>query len=128
VGANPPCIPACTDIALGKTRVGANDFSLAEFALKTNSVYYKQWPKDGVHWLGKVIAFLNDGKTRIYVNLDGIGYENVRAWAKAGEFADPKKMAKGLMAWELYQIRETPSAWSRITWYEGGVVKGNPFE
>ena len=34
----------------------------------------------------------------------------------------------GATDWELLQIKTTPSAWERITWYQNGEFVPNPFE
>lgn len=33
----------------------------------------------------------------------------------------------GATDWELYMIKQTQSAWDRITWYLNGQVVNNPF-
>ncbi|WP_326657182.1 polymorphic toxin-type HINT domain-containing protein [Streptomyces sp. NBC_00385] len=118
----------CSHIALGRTETSTNPFELEEFAMDHGAEMYKHWP-DNKQWYNHVKEFLkSDSTTRISFNLNGIGSGNARAAAARGESVDPARDFEGLTDWELYQISQSPGAWSRITWYEGGIKVDNPFE
>ena len=58
---------------------------------------------------------------QIVVNLDGVD----SPWLAAQRAASN---TGGATDWELLQIKLTPSAWDRITWYKNGEIVPNPFE
>jgi hypothetical protein len=106
----------CEDIALGLRQTESNDYELAEFSLKTEAAMYNEWG-DAKHWYEYLHDFLNDGKTRIHFNLNGI--DDPVALADIGAGEDPA-LSGHVTAWELDQIRRTPAAWPRVTFYRDG--------
>jgi hypothetical protein len=114
----------CEHAVVGLQDVGDNSMALNEFAFDRGGQMYTEWPGSGP-WYDQFKAFLADGSTtRISVNLDGI--DDPVASARAGANVDPSGF-EGLTNWELYQISQSPGAWSRITFYKNGQVDENPF-
>lgn len=107
-------------IALGLFTVGHNPYALLEFAERRNAKYYRDWPSGGKDWVKEFKAFVDDGHTQIYFNLDGIGTgAAARAHADKGrELGDPT-LGAHVTAWELNYIRDHPDAWSRTHFYFG---------
>jgi hypothetical protein len=66
-----------------------------------------------------------DDITRIHFNLDGITAPV--AFADSGVGVNPLTGHGHLTSWELNEIRFTPEAWSRITFYRNGKEVPNPF-
>ncbi|WP_405754782.1 polymorphic toxin-type HINT domain-containing protein [Streptomyces sp. NBC_00073] len=116
---------SCGDIALGKQQVGDDDMALDIFGMEVGGLTYKDWPS-GTAWHRQIEAFLQDGKTNIHVNLDGI--DNPKEYAKSGEKIDPAVDDMGYTRWEMYKLSQSPDAWPRVTWYRKGKLVTNPFE
>lgn len=57
----------------------------------------------------------------IIVNLDDINNLMLAVQSAVGNMG-------GATDWELLQIKMTPSAWERITWYQNGEIVPNSFE
>jgi RHS repeat-associated protein len=113
-----------TDIALGLQEADGNPMALDEFAMERGALTYHEWPGSG-SWHRQLQGYLGpESNSRIHFNLDGI--DDPVASARAGESVDPSGF-EGLTNWELYQARESPHAWDRITWYRGGQTVANPF-
>lgn len=70
-------------------------------------------------WLG--LDTLYDPYTDIIVNLDGVDSPYQSAQRGAAGYG-------GATDWELLQIKLTPEAWSRTTWYLNGEIVPNPFQ
>ncbi|MCG3750253.1 polymorphic toxin-type HINT domain-containing protein [Amycolatopsis sp. Poz14] len=114
----------CSDIALGKERIDGNEDSLFEFAMDIGAAPHWEWSDDAT-WYQHVLNAIKDGKTRIHFNLDGI--PDARAYADLGVGADPVLDYGRLTAWELNEIRQDPSCWSRVKFYRNGKEWKNPF-
>jgi RHS repeat-associated protein len=114
----------CDHIALGLQEANGNRGALDEFGMEMGALTYSEWPGNGP-WYKKLQGYLGRGSTtRVSVNLDGI--DDPIASARAGANVDPSGY-EGLTNWELHQISQSPDAWSRITFYQGGSVVPNPF-
>jgi hypothetical protein len=114
----------CDHIALGLQEADGNPMALDEFGMDRGALTYSEWPGNGP-WYKKLQGYLGRGSTtKISVNLDGI--DDPIASARAGANVDPSGY-EGLTNWELHQISQSPDAWSRITFYQGGSVVPNPF-
>lgn len=126
-GATPVLVhnSGCGGIALGLQDVDGDDMALDIFGMERGALTHKEWEGSG-SWYSQVDGFLSDGKTGIHVNLDGI--DNPKEYAKSGESVNPAVDDAGFTAWELYRLRESPGAWSRVTWYRNGREVPNPFE
>lgn len=78
----------------------------------------------GDSWVSELKSFINDGKTPIHFNLDGI--TDPVALARKGKGMDPIFDGHAT-AWELSLIQDNPSIWPRVTFYRNGVPDANPF-
>ncbi len=114
----------CEDIALGLETIGNDEFALAEFSFEVGASPHQEWSTDKF-WFDHVLDALEDGTTRIHFNLDGIA--DPVAFADSGVGVNPVTGFGRLTAWELNEIRHTPEAWSRITFYRNGKAVPNPF-
>lgn len=85
---------------------------------------YHDWPSAGDKWVSEFKGYVNDGKTPIHFNLNGI--DDPVAAARTGKGLDPifDGHATG---WELSYIQDNLSAWSRVTFYRNGSPVANPF-
>ena len=99
--------------------MGLGDY-LDDFASNNNAHTWKDFP-DPTNWKEGVNNALFNPDVEIIVNLDGIDNPMLAAQRAAGNMG-------GATDWELLQIKMTPSAWERITWYQNGEVVPNPFE
>ena len=102
-----------------KLALGLGDY-LDDFASNNNAHTWKDFP-DPTNWKEGVNNALLNPDVEIIVNLDGIDNPMLAAQRAAGNMG-------GATDWELLQIKMTPSAWERITWYQNGEVVPNPFE
>ncbi len=98
--------------------LGLRDY-LDDFATNNNAHTWKDFP-DPNNWKDGVNDALFNPDMEILVNLDGIDNPMLamqRAASNRGGATD----------WELLQIKLTPSAWDRVTWFLNGEVVSNPF-
>ena len=102
-----------------KLALGLSDY-LDDFAANNNAHTWKDFA-DPTNWKEGVNNALFNPDMRIIVNLDGVDNPLLAAQRAAGNIG-------GATDWELFQIKTTPSAWYRITWYENGKIVPNPFE
>ncbi|WJK40205.1 polymorphic toxin-type HINT domain-containing protein [Solwaraspora sp. WMMA2056] len=115
----------CGEIALGKQTVDGDDMALDIFGMERGAQTYKEWVGSG-SWHEQLLGFISDGKTRIHVNLDGI--DDPVSYAASGKNVDPADVGgRGFTRWEMYQLSQSPEAWSRVTWYRNGRPDENPF-
>ncbi|BDH10616.1 polymorphic toxin-type HINT domain-containing protein [Streptomyces hygroscopicus] len=114
----------CGGIALGLSEVDADPMVLHEFADSIGAKSYHDWPSAGDSWVSELKGFINDGKTPIHFNLDGI--TDPVALARKGKGMDPIFDGHAT-AWELSLIQDNPSIWPRVTFYRNGVPDANPF-
>jgi hypothetical protein len=86
---------------------------------------YRVW--QGTSFRANFLKGLSDPANRVSFDLTGIDspFAAVTRVAQAGG----RLGARGTSTtdWELFQIRNSPDAWSRITWYQNGGVVDNPF-
>ncbi len=101
-----------------KLALGLSDY-LDDFAEKNNAHTWKNF-NDPNNWRDGVLDALYDPNTQIIFNLDGI--DNPMSSVMRASHG-----AGGATDWELLQIKYTPDAWDRITWYKNGDVVPNPF-
>ncbi|MFI6047215.1 PA14 domain-containing protein [Nocardia sp. NPDC051321] len=107
-------------IALGLSSFGTSHYALLEFAERHKARYYREWPSGGKDWVKEFKAFVDDGHTQIYFNLDGIGTgAAARAHADTGRDLGDPVMGEHVTAWELNYIRDHPDAWSRTHFFFG---------
>ena len=99
--------------------LGLSDY-LDDFASENNAHTWKDFA-DPVNWKEGVNTALFDPNMKILVNLDGVDNPLLAAQRAASN-------SGGATDWELLQIKLTPSAWDRITWFRGGEIVPNPFE
>ncbi|MFI7064660.1 polymorphic toxin-type HINT domain-containing protein [Kribbella sp. NPDC050124] len=64
--------PGCRGIALGLSEVANNPMALHEFADSLGARSYHDWPSRGDKWVSEFKGYVNDGKTSIHFNLNGI--------------------------------------------------------
>lgn len=102
-----------------KIALGLSDY-LDDFASKNNAETWKDFP-DPYDWKNGVLDALYDPNTDIIVNLDGVDSPYLSAQRAAAGYG-------GATDWELLQLKLTPEAWSRTTWYLNGKVVPNPFQ
>ena len=102
-----------------KLALGLSDY-LDEFATTNNAHTWKDF-SDPTNWKEGVNNALFNSDMQIVVNLDGIDNPMLAAQRAASNTG-------GATDWELLQIKLTPSAWNRITWYKNGKIVPNPFE
>ncbi|MCZ1006405.1 polymorphic toxin-type HINT domain-containing protein [Streptomyces lydicus] len=114
----------CGGIALGLSEVDADPMALHEFADSIDAKSYHDWPSAGDNWVSELKSYINDGKTPIHFNLDGI--DDPVALARKGKGMDPVFDGHAT-AWELSLIQDNPSIWPRVTFYRNGVPDANPF-
>ncbi|WP_186315587.1 polymorphic toxin-type HINT domain-containing protein [Catellatospora sichuanensis] len=115
----------CGSIALGKQQVGDDDIALNVFAMERGALMYRDWTGSGP-WYQQLLGFIQDGVTKIHVNLDGI--DDPIAYAASGRDVDATDpLGQGFTRWEMYQLSIHPEAWDRITWYRKGKPDANPF-
>ena len=91
-----------------KLALGLNDY-LDDFAAANNAHTWKEFT-DPLNWKEGVLDALYDPNMQIVVNLDGVDNPMLAAQCAASNMG-------GATDWELLQIKLTPSAWDRITWY-----------
>ena len=101
-----------------KLALGLSDY-LDDFAKANGAETWKNFA-DPINWKNGVNEALFDPNTRIIFNLNGID-NPMRAVQRAAVGLG------GATDWELYMIKQTQSAWDRITWYLNGQVVNNPF-
>ncbi len=102
-----------------KLALGLSDY-LDDFASKNNAHTYKNFA-DPYNWKQGVNDALFNPNMKIIVNLDGVDNPLLAAQRAATNRG-------GATDWELLQIKLTPSAWDRITWYLNGEIVPNPFK
>ncbi len=101
-----------------KLALGLSDY-LDDFASKNGATTWKDFP-DPQNWQNGVLDALYNPNTDIIINLDGIDNPYLAIQRAASGYG-------GATDWELLQIKLTPEAWSRTTWYLNGEVVPNPF-
>ena len=101
-----------------KLALGLSDY-LDDFAKQNNAHTWKNF-SDPTKWQDGVLDALYDPNTKIVFNLEGID-NPMSAVMRAS------RGAGGATDWELLQIKLTPSAWDRITWFQGQKIVSNPF-
>ncbi|WP_334075546.1 MULTISPECIES: hypothetical protein [Paenibacillus] len=93
---------------------------LDDFAAGQGAKTWRDYPNPE-NWKSTVLDNLNNPNVQIKFNLTGVD----SPWASVSRAA---RGAGGATDWELLQIKSSPQAWGRITWYENGKVVSNPFE
>ena len=91
---------------------------LDRFAKEKGAETYKHYPSEP--WQSVVMGKLYDPQTNIHVNLT-----DVDVWRGISDASSGRQSAIG---WELLQIRNDSTTWSRITWWRNGNVISNPFK
>ncbi|WP_285751747.1 RHS repeat-associated core domain-containing protein [Lentzea sp. NBRC 105346] len=114
----------CGGIALGLSEVDGDPMALHGFADAVGAKSYHDWPSAGDKWVSEFKGYVNDGKTPIHFNLNGI--DDPMSAARTGRGLDPIFDGHAT-AWELSYIQDNPSAWSRVTFYRNGSPVANPF-
>ena len=76
---------------------------------------------DPNNWKEGVNNALFNPDMEIIVNLDGVDNPMLAVQRAASNIG-------GATDWELLQIKSSPDAWDRITWYKNGEIVKNPFE
>lgn len=99
--------------------LGLSDY-LDDFSANNNAHTWKDFP-DPNNWKDGVNDALFNPDMEILVNLDGIDNPMLAVQRAASNRG-------GATDWELLQIKLTPSAWDRITWFLNGEVVSNPFD
>ncbi|MFG2919577.1 polymorphic toxin-type HINT domain-containing protein [Kitasatospora sp. NPDC048298] len=117
----------CMEIALGKNTVDGNRDALIDFADKVKAKSYRDWPSQADDWMKEFRGFVDDGKTKIHFNLDGI--PDPKDLASKGRGTDPRVDGYAT-GWELAYIQDNPSSWDRVIFYRKGTPlskEENPF-
>ena len=94
---------------------------LDDFSRNQGADSWKVWAKgDPMAWKGKFYDVMNDKKSEILFNLDGVD-----VW---GGVTRASRNAGGATDWELLQIYSNKEWWSRIKWIKEGKPVPNPFK